>query len=505
MSIGRCAIALVAAIAVGAATLETDRARSEVQVASAEATDVLLAFDTTGSMVPSIAAAQRDAETIVSAVGGFAPNTRFAVASFRDRFYPGGQYTLVSPMTASTGAVTAAIDTLNAVSTTDSAQNSDAEAYNLLFNKSYTDSRIGWRAASRKIVVVIGDAEPHSAGAEGLTGCADTTLDWNNLSTKRELAGMQAAKRTLVMIRQAKTATASLACYSTLASLAYEGGSARDGGSKDIGAPLIALLKQAYAPFSLTSQLERAVTGKTNGLTVRIANPNTFPLEVSDLSVKLPAGVVLVPSSVSGTLPKPVARDGRLTWSLTAPLKPLQVLSGHIVLRYAKAGAALLAGSMTVMSPDGTAVTSKSKAPVRLVRRPGSLTLTVDGTRSAAALQGATASTLSSAKAARGTGTVVFLAGSGKSVTLRAASAAATTIGAPSNVSIRVSVARTKGFAACPVGANGVLKVTDSDRLTRSGKTRDRLTLVLPAACGGSKAFADAGAGGRLSVKLGFR
>ena len=44
----------------------------------------------------------------------------------------------------------------------------DAEAYNLLFNKCYTDASIGWRAAARKIVVVIGDAEPHSAGAEGI-------------------------------------------------------------------------------------------------------------------------------------------------------------------------------------------------------------------------------------------------------------------------------------------------------------------------------------------------
>ena len=258
--------------------LQAGSARSEVGSAAVQATDVLLAFDTTGSMGPSIAAAQRDASTIVSAVGGFAPNTRFAVASFRDRFYPGGQYTLVTPMTGSKAAVSAAIGKLEAVSTTDQVRDQDAEAYNLLFNKSYTDSSIGWRAASRKIVVVIGDAEPHSAGAEGLAGCADTTHDWNNLSTSHELAAMRAAKRTLVMIRQSATATTSLACYATLATLAYEGGAARDGGGQDMGAPVLALLKQAYAPFVVTPQLASAVAGKTNGLTVRIANPNNFAL-----------------------------------------------------------------------------------------------------------------------------------------------------------------------------------------------------------------------------------
>ena len=504
VALGRYAGTLLTALAVLVA-LQTESARSEVRTASAEATDVLLAFDTTGSMGPSIAAAQRDAETIVSAVGGFAPSTRFAVASFRDRFYPGGEYTLVKPMTASKGAVTAAIGTLKAVSTTQDAQNSNAEAYNLLFNKSYTDSRIGWRAGSRKIVVVIGDAEPHSAGAEGLAGCSDTTRDWNNLSTKTELAGMKAAKRTLVMIRQTASATASLACYATLTSRAYEGGSARDGGSKDIGAPLIALLKQAYAPLSVTSQLERAVAGKTNGLTIRIANPNEFPLTVSDLSVRLPAGVVFVPGSGSGTLPKPVVQDGRLTWTLAEPLSPRQVRSGHIVLRYAKASAAKLAASLTVELSDGTTVTSNSKASVRLVRRPSKVTVTPDGTRGAATIRGTATSVLSSVKAGTGTGSIVLAVGAGKSVTLRAVGATATKIGAPSKVSIRVSVARSKGLAACPVGTSGVLKLTDSDALTGVGRTRDRLTLVLPAKCGGSRAFADGGSVGRLSVKLGFR
>ncbi len=480
-------------------------ARSESRSAAAESTDVLLAFDTTGSMGPSIAAAQRDAETIVSTVGGFAPNTRFAVASFRDRFYPGGQYTLVSPMTASKAAVSAAIGKLQAVSTTDSVRDTAAEAYNLLFHNSYSDAKIGWRPASRKIVVVIGDAEPHSAGAEGLSGCADTTRDWNNLSTTRELAGMRAAKRTLVMIRQAQTATASLACYSTVASLAYEGGAARDGGSKDIGAPVLALLKQAYAPFVVTAQLSNAVARKTNGLTVRIANPNAFPLRVSDLSLNLPAGVTYVRGSTSGNLPKPTVKDGTATWQLTVPLKPFQVIAGHLVLRSSKAGSTMLSGSVTVTSPDGTVLTSKSKTAVRFVSRPSKTTVAIDGLRSATSIHGALSTALSGARDVRGPGRIVFRSAVGTSVTLRPAGATATAIGAPSSLTIRVVVARSNGFTTCTVGTRGVLRVTDSDALTRSGRTRDRLALALPAACGGTRTFADTASGGRLSLKLGFR
>lgn len=113
----RCGGVLLAALAC-VVVLQTDGARSGVRSEASNSTDVLLAFDTAGSMGPSISAAQRDAETIVSVVGGFSPSTRFAVASFRDRSYPGGEYKLVSPMTADKEKVSAAIGTLKAVVTT---------------------------------------------------------------------------------------------------------------------------------------------------------------------------------------------------------------------------------------------------------------------------------------------------------------------------------------------------------------------------------------------------
>ena len=112
---------------------------------------------------------------------------------------------------------------------------------------------------------------------------------------------MRAAKLTLVLIRQASTATVSLACYQSLASLSYDGGAAVDGGSEAITAPIVALVKQSYAPLTVKPQLSFAVAGKTDGLTVRVVNPNAFALQVKSLTVDLPTGV-------SGSSPRQRAR-----------------------------------------------------------------------------------------------------------------------------------------------------------------------------------------------------
>jgi hypothetical protein len=470
--------------------------------AGVEATDILLAFDTTGSMAPSIAAAQRDAETILSVVGGFAPNARFAVASFRDRFYPGGSYTLVTPMTPDEASLTAAIAKLKAVKTTDSSKDTLAEAYNLLFRKTYTDSRIGWRSNSRKIVVVIGDAEPHSAGAEGVQGCADRTRDWDGLSTSRELAAMRAARRTLVMIRQVQTASTSLACYSSLASLGFEGGAARDSGSRDIAVPVLNLVKQAFAPFTITPQLTRAVRGRTNGLTVRIANPNSFPLSIAQLSHRLPAGVRLVPRSASGALPRPTAAGGLHTWRVAKPLEPFHAVVGHVVLRSGSARSIRLVADTTVTPPDGRRVQLQAKAAIRLVGRARRASIAADGVRGAASIRGAATVALPGA-GTRSTGTIVARSSGSRSVTVRPTAVTASRIGAPASLRLGVTVLRATGYPACRRGSSGTAQVFDSDGLTLRLATRDRLTLVLPAACGGTRRFADA-AGGRLSLKLGF-
>ncbi len=135
------------------------------------------------------------------------------------------------------------------------------ESYNLVFQKS-TDPATGWRAGSRKLVVVIGDAEPHGAGTDGFAGCTDHSSDTHALSTKTVLAGMRAAQRTLIMVRQAATASTSLQCYQSLAAAGYTGGAARNGGDN-----LVTVI-EALIGAAVTTPT------KTTGTTTTTRNPN---------------------------------------------------------------------------------------------------------------------------------------------------------------------------------------------------------------------------------------
>ena len=200
--------------------------------------DIEIAIDTTGSMGASIRQAQADAKRLVNDIRAKYPGALFAVVQFKDSRDP-VEYQLLQPMTGDATKVDAAIDTL-------SAQGGDdyPEAYNLVFQKS-TEATIGWRANSRKLVVVIGDAEPHGAGTAGFAGCRDGSPDPHGLDTKAVLAQMRAAQRTLIMVRQAATATASLDCYKSLAAAAYTGGAARNVGDNLI--PVVEALIGAAA------------------------------------------------------------------------------------------------------------------------------------------------------------------------------------------------------------------------------------------------------------------
>jgi len=147
--------------------------------------DVELAIDTTGSMGPSIMRIQRDAEKIVNAIKARAPGARVAIVQFKDAS-DAPEYELVQPLTGDGKAVGAAVSRLAAGGGGD-----NPEAYNVVFRNSYADKAVGWRVGSRKIVVVVGDAEPHGAGRAHFSGCVDGSPDPHRLSTKRELAGMK--------------------------------------------------------------------------------------------------------------------------------------------------------------------------------------------------------------------------------------------------------------------------------------------------------------------------
>jgi hypothetical protein len=199
---------------------------------SAAPVDVELAIDTTGSMGPSIARIQRDAEKLVAGIEARSPGAHVAVVEFKDADDT-PEYELMQSMTGSTALVAQAVGQLGAGGGGD-----NPEAYNVVFRNSYADKAVGWRASARKLVVVVGDAEPHGAGAANFPGCVDASADPHRLSTRRELAAMRSTGRSLIMVRQAATATAALNCYQSLAAAAYPGGGARDSGSDLVGAIL---------------------------------------------------------------------------------------------------------------------------------------------------------------------------------------------------------------------------------------------------------------------------
>ena len=201
--------------------------------------DIEIAIDTTGSMIDSIAQAKADATDLVNQIQSSIPDARFAVVDFKDSGDGADEYRLLQPMTGSASAVQSAINTMSPVGGGD-----HPEAHNLVFNKSYSDAAIGFRATARKFVVVLSDAQPHGAADAGLAGCTDRSPDPHGLVTTTELANMNAAELTLFMVRQIPTSTASLQCYQSIAALAFTGGVGVNSGTA-LGAQIVALINSA--------------------------------------------------------------------------------------------------------------------------------------------------------------------------------------------------------------------------------------------------------------------
>src|SRR5205085_4140579 len=130
---------------------------------------------TTSSMGPSLDRARQDALLVMAGVRNIVPDARFGVVSFRDRSQQ-GEYQTLQPLTADTAAVQRSLGALQA-STYISPTKPPEESYNLAFHRSYADNTLGWRPDARKIVVVIGDAEPFHAGSAGIPGCQSTHVD----------------------------------------------------------------------------------------------------------------------------------------------------------------------------------------------------------------------------------------------------------------------------------------------------------------------------------------
>jgi Mg-chelatase subunit ChlD len=205
------------------------------------AADIIIAIDTTGSMVEEIAQAKMQATDLCNDVQAVIPGARFAVFDFRDvpdRPATQGVLILTPAFTSSCAAVQTAIDTMSAGGGGDI-----PEAYNWVFNKAYSDPVLD---ASRnpdavQFLVVLGDAPPHNSPAPAVApACGNTPPADTGISSDTEIAGLNANDITLLMISYGPV----LSCYQQLAGAT--GGTAVTGGS-DLSDDIIAQIQAAAA------------------------------------------------------------------------------------------------------------------------------------------------------------------------------------------------------------------------------------------------------------------
>ena len=458
------------------------------------AIDVELAFDTTASMRPSIERAKTDGATIVARVREAFPGTRFAVVSFRDHGNPSGDYEVLQPMTEDVGAIQGAFMRLQAKSNP-SPLNTPAEEYNLLFQRSYTDAAIAWRPHARKVVVVVGDAEPHGAGASGIAGCKDTSIDRYGLATADVLAGMRAAQRTLVMIRQISSeTTASLECYASIAARAYVGGAARNGGDADVAAPIVALIQSAVAPLTLRPDVNLAVPGGTAGYTVTVANPNPFALQLRSLSVTLPPGFRRRSRSSIVDMSSDPSAPTKIGWQIERVLRPTEKVSVHFRAsapkRHGRYGAQAV---VRLQLPGGHAIASTSRASLRVSPRFRTLVVAARAQKPpqrsrTASLRGAVRIGFRPGKRTLKAGTLlpsrlVLRGRPGQTLALRVRSYRILSFGSPTVLRLGLTVERVRGMSGCSARARGSATIVDNQRFTATGLRRDAVVFAFGAQC----------------------
>jgi hypothetical protein len=131
-------------------------------VASASAsTDVVIAFDTTGSMSDALDEAKGQVQSVITEVNRRFGDVQFAVAGVRDYESSYGDagdvpWTLEQPLTADQSKIQEAIDDLYAVGGGDG-----AEAYGRALQRADLDPAIGFRPGSQRLVVLVADSVPH--------------------------------------------------------------------------------------------------------------------------------------------------------------------------------------------------------------------------------------------------------------------------------------------------------------------------------------------------------
>jgi hypothetical protein len=453
--------------------------------------DVEIAIDGTGSMTDAIARAQSQAQAMSEQAKQLLQDIRFSVVTFRNPKATLPEYQLLQSFTSDTTKVKAALNQIKA----NRPGPPGPASYSLAFHNSYSDARMGWRPTARKIVVVLGDAEPYAAGSAGLAGCKNHLKDPDGLAAPTELAHMRAAQRTLIMVRvHSSQLTTTLQCYQSLAAGAYVGGAARDEGS-NLAAVIVELIEHAYAPVTLTPDVRLALRSGRDGYTLTLHNPNVLPVTTSSISLVLPAkGFRYVPGTTTGiTRSNPVQSGRTLRWAIARTVAAHGKARLHVVVRAPRRlGAYRGTASAQIQTAAGNNLTSRALGGAMRVKRGlKGLTFRFSGsTASRATLRGSAAGRfrhrvrrLPAGTRARGS---VVLVGQGTRVVLQVRALRLMQFAAPSRARLSLRVASARGLSNCSVGTGGKLLVVDSGALRANDLTADSLVLSLPRACGGS-------------------
>jgi hypothetical protein len=159
----------------------------EVVSAAAETpahTDVMLLFDTSGSMGEQLTEAKAEIQEVIAHVSATLPDPQFGVAEVRD--FPESEteetfekpWQLDQPLTANVEAVKAAIAPLIANGGGDA-----PESYGRALWETDTNPNVGWRAGARHIIILVADNVPHDDNldegiAESLWSGEGATAPW---------------------------------------------------------------------------------------------------------------------------------------------------------------------------------------------------------------------------------------------------------------------------------------------------------------------------------------
>jgi hypothetical protein len=456
--------------------------------------DVELAVDGTGSMASAIARARENGVAITYGVIELLPDTRFSVVVFRDHGNPAGEYQLVQPFTDNESLVKDAFGRIGTAHNP-SPNNGLAESYNLAFRNSYSDSRMGWRPGARKIVVVLGDAEPNGAGTDRFAGCRDHSSDPEGLSTRRELANMRTAKRTLIMVRELSSGlSVTFRCYESLAAAAYAGGLAADAGA-NIVPTIVELIEGAYAPLTLKPDLRAALRNARSGYTVKLQNPNVLDLTIKSVRVHLPRGFRYLRGTTSGaSRAEPHVFGRSLIWTFTNVVPAGGLLRLHLGVHTPKRlGAYRSEATAVVQTAAGNELVPRTPTVVLRVKRQIStiafgFNAKISG---GSTVQGETSSRFGAGRAAllrevAARGSVLLRESHGARLVLRATRLRLKQLTAPTRARLTLHVSAARGFRGCRVGSRARLLLLNSADLRQDGTNAAYLRLSLPRGCGGT-------------------